>query len=328
LIIVLTVVISSATIQITDKEYFTAFKKYINEFDKHYVPSEVATRFSNFKINYNKIINWKPEDHTFSVRLTRFSDMSFKEFKSKLLMAPQNCSATQSTYRRSNKVNPPAIDWRTKGVVTPVKNQGDCGSCWTFSTTGCLECHHAIATGDLIGLSEQNLVDCAGAFNNQGCNGGLPSQAFEYILYNKGIDTEASYPYTGEDGTCNFTKSNVGAQVSAVVNITAGSESDIEDAVANVGPVSICFDVVDDFQNYDGGVYSSTECGTGPGDVNHAVLIVGYNVTADSSKTPYWIVKNSWGDSWGLDGYFWILKGQNECGLTDCASYPEVPSKH
>jgi len=318
----------SAIVRKSESEYQTAFKKYITDFHKEYNADDFMTRYSNFKVNYNKILNWKPEEHTYTVQLTQFSDLSFKEFHDKMLMAPQNCSATNTNYRSSKRANPPAVDWRTKGVVTPVKNQGDCGSCWTFSTTGCLESHHAIATGNLVGLSEQNLVDCASAFNNAGCNGGLPSQAFEYILYNNGLDTEASYPYTGEDGTCNFTKANVGATVSSVVNITAGVEDDILDAVANVGPVSICFDVVDDFQNYGGGVYSSTECGTGPGDVNHAVLVVGYNVTADSSKTPYWIVKNSWGSSWGLDGYFWIMRGQNECGLTDCASYPEVPSKH
>jgi len=112
--------------------------------------------------------------------------------------------------------------------------------------------------------------------------------------------------------------------VSSIVNITQNDENGIMDAVGNVGPVSICFDVVDDFMDYSGGVYSSTECGNQPTDVNHAVLVVGYNVTSDSSKTPYWIVKNSWGDDWGLDGYFWILQGSNMCGLADCAAYPVV----
>jgi len=257
------------------------------------------------------------------VGLTSFTDMSFDEFKSKMLMAPQKCSATVGNYRPTGRDNPTAIDWRNKGVVTPVKDQGNCGSCWTFSTTGCLESHHAITTGKLVSLSEQQLVDCARKFNNFGCNGGLPSQAFEYIRYNGGIDTETSYPYRGFDSSCKFNKNNIGAKVSDVVNITALAENDLVDAVANKGPVSICFDVVGDFMHYTSGVYDSKRCRSGQKDVNHAVLAVGYNVTESGQN--YWIVKNSWGKRWGNNGYFWILRGSNECGLAQCASYPIVP---
>jgi len=290
-------------------------------------------RYNNFKINLDKITKHNTEKiKSYNLGLTSFSDMSWDEFKkSHLINDPQDCSATLAKSKvkviphKSSKVKyPSSMDWRQKGVVTDVKDQGNCGSCWTFSTTGCVESHHAIATGNLVGLSEQNLVDCAGGFNNQGCNGGLPSQAFEYIYYNGGIDTESSYPYQGEDGDCQFSKDNIGATISSISNITTGDEDGILDAVATTGPVSICFDVVDDFMNYDGGVYSSTDCGNGPSDVNHAVLVVGYNVTSDSSKTPYWIVKNSWGESWGLDGYFWIERGANMCGLAECASYPNI----
>jgi len=278
----------------------------------------------SLKKNYETIINWKKEEHTFSVGLTSFTDMTFDEFKRKYLMAPQQCSATglKGNYRPSGKANPDAIDWRDKGVITEVKNQLNCGSCWTFSTTGCLEAHHAIATGDLVSLSEQQLVDCAGKFNNFGCNGGLPSQAFEYIRFNKGIETETTYPYKAKDETCKFKSNNVAATVSDVVNITALAEDDLVDAVANKGPVSICFDVVDDFMHYTSGVYSSKRCGTGDKDVNHAVLAVGFNSTDNGQ--PYWIVKNSWGTKWGNGGYFWILRGNNECGLSQCPSYPVV----
>jgi len=314
-----------------ENEASDSFVRYMKQFNKKYrMDSEFDIRFKNFKTNLGKIkAHNEAGNKPYTLNLTSLSDMSWDEFKNSYLMQNQDCSATLLNskmdilpFSKTHKSIPPAFDWRSRGVVTDVKDQGNCGSCWTFSTTGCLESHHAIATGKLVGLSEQNLVDCAGAYNNNGCDGGLPSQAFEYIYYNGGIDTEDSYPYQGEDGNCQYSPNNIGAKVSSIVNITQGDENDILDAVANVGPVSICFDVVDDFMNYDGGVYSSTDCGNGPNDVNHAVLVVGYNVTYDGSNTPYWIVKNSWGDSWGLNGYFWIERNANMCGLADCASYP------
>jgi len=315
---------NAESLKITEEEYESSFKNYIIEFGKTYDPKDVPMRYQNFKENYEMIRNWKQEENTFSVGLTSFTDMSFSEFKSKMLMAPQQCSATHGNYRPTSNDNPTSIDWRDKGVVTPVKDQGNCGSCWTFSTTGCLEAHHAIQTGTLVSLSEQQLIDCAGKFKNHGCNGGLPSQAFEYIRYNKGLDTESSYPYRGYDSSCKFKPASIGATVTDVVNITALAENDLVDAVANKGPVSICFDVVSDFMHYTSGVYSSKRCGTGQKDVNHAVLAVGYNQT--TSGTPYWIVKNSWGKRWGNEGYFWIARGNNACGA-QCAAYPVVPSK-
>jgi len=173
---------------ITDREYQTSFNNYIKEFGKSYEAKDIPSRYQAFKQNYETIVNWKKEEHTFNVGLTRFTDMTFDEFKREMLMDPQECSATYGNYHATGNA-PDSIDWRDKGVITPVKNQGSCGSCWSFSTTGCLEAHTAIATKTLTSLSEQQLVDCARKFNNFGCNGGLPSQAFEYIRYNKGIDT-------------------------------------------------------------------------------------------------------------------------------------------
>jgi cathepsin H len=321
LLLILTYLCTARVIK--EKEYAQAFSQYIHSFEKTYSTSEVGQRYQNFKQNYEIIQNFNPSEHTYTIGLTSFSDMSWDEFKSTTLMAPQHCSATHGNYRRTNIAPPESIDWRTKGVVTPVKNQGQCGSCWSFSTTGCLEAHNAIVTGNLVSLSEQNLVDCAHKYKNNGCQGGLPSQAFEYILYNKGINTEAAYPYRGVDGQCKYNASNIGAIVNNVFNITALAENDILEAVGNVGPVSVCFDVVNDFMNYHSGVYTSTRCRKGDQDVNHAVLVVGYGTT--EQKKNYWIVKNSWGSRWGLQGYFWIARGNNECGLAQCASYPGVP---
>jgi cathepsin H len=238
-------------------------------------------------------------------------------------MDPQHCSATsKGNYQMSKEQIPAdnAVDWRRNGVVTPVKNQGSCGSCWTFSSTGCLESMTAIKTGKLLSLSEQQLVDCARNFDN-GCNGGLPSHAFNYVLYNGGIQSEGDYPYTGRDGKCKFDKTKVVATVKDEVNITEGAEDELLDAVTSKGPISIAFQVASDFRFYSTGVYDSTVCKSGPMDVNHAVLTVGYNST---STKPYWIIKNSWGATWGINGYFWMVRNKNMCGIATCASYPVV----
>ncbi|XP_071063263.1 pro-cathepsin H-like isoform X3 [Pseudochaenichthys georgianus] len=237
------------------------------------------------------------------------------------LLSEANCSATTGGHLSMAGPYPEFVDWRMKGnVVTPVKNQGHCGSCWTFSTTGCLESVNAIATGKLITLSEQQLIDCAQDFNNQGCMGGLPSQAFEYIKYNNGLMTEEDYPYKGYDDTCHFEPALAAAFVLDVVNITSYDEKAMVDAVARLNPVSFGFEVTADFMHYKEGVYTSTQCKSTADMVNHAVLAVGYGT--EENSTPYWIVKNSWGPAWGVDGYFLIEQGKNMCGLAACASYP------
>nr|XP_035924577.1 pro-cathepsin H isoform X3 [Halichoerus grypus] len=247
--------------------------------------------------------------------------MSFAEIKRKYLWSePQNCSATKGNYLRGTGPYPPFVDWRKKGkFVSPVKNQGGCGSCWTFSTTGALESAIAIKSGKLLSLAEQQLVDCAQNFNNHGCQGGLPSQAFEYIRYNKGIMGEDSYPYEGQDGDCKFQPSKAIAFVKDVANITINDEEAMVEAVALYNPVSFAFEVTRDFMMYRKGVYSSTSCHKTPDKVNHAVLAVGYG---EQNGIPYWIVKNSWGPQWGMNGYFLIERGKNMCGLAACASYP------
>ncbi|VAI32425.1 unnamed protein product [Triticum turgidum subsp. durum] len=195
------------------------------------------------------------------------------------------------------------------------------GSCWTFSTTGALEAAYTQATGKNISLSEQQLVDCAGGFNNFGCSGGLPSQAFEYIKYNGGIDTEESYPYKGVNGVCHYKAENAVVQVLDSVNITLNAEDELKNAVGLVRPVSVAFEVIDGFRQYKSGVYTSDHCGTTPDDVNHAVLAVGYGV---ENGVPYWLIKNSWGADWGENGYFKMEMGKNMCAVATCASYPIV----
>ncbi|XP_053471619.1 pro-cathepsin H [Ictalurus furcatus] len=311
-----------ATPLLTEEDEYV-FKTWMSEHNKQYGLEEYYQRLQIFTENKKKIDTHNAGNHKFRMGLNQFSDMTFAEFKKfYLLKEPQECNATKGNHVRGVGLYPDSIDWRKKGnYVTEVKNQGACGSCWTFSTTGCLESVTAIATGKLPLLAEQQLVDCAGAFNNHGCNGGLPSQAFEYIMYNKGLMTEDDYPYVGRDGPCKFDPKLAAAFVKDVVNITKYDEMGIVDAVARLNPVSIAFEVLPEFMHYKDGVYTSNECHNTTETVNHAVLAVGY---AEENGTPYWIVKNSWGPQWGIDGYFYIERGQNMCGLAACASYPLV----
>jgi len=187
-----------------------------------------------------------------------------------------------------------------------------------------MEAHHFLKYGELKNLSEQQLVDCAGGFNNFGCRGGLPSQAFEYLKYNGGQDTESQYPYTAVTGkTCKY-DGKPAAQVADVVNITALDEGQLIAAVGTEGPVSIAFQVAADFRFYKSGVYNGT-CDTAPSSVNHAVVAVGYgSANKTTHAVPYFTVRNSWGATWGMQGYFQIRRGLNKCGLADCASFPRA----
>jgi len=214
---------------------------------------------------------------------------------------------------------PSSINWTEKGWVTPIKNQGQCGSCWAFSTTGALEGQMFNKTGTLVSLSEQNLVDCC--TTNQGCNGGVMDNAFQYVRQNGGLDSEQSYPYTGKQGTCSYRASNSDAVCSGWTDVTSGDEQSLQQAVATVGPVSAAIDASSKkFQLYRSGVYSNPSCSSSA--LDHGILVVGYG---SYEGQPYWLVKNSWGTSWGMKGYFMLARDQNNmCGIATMASYPKA----
>jgi cathepsin H len=225
-----------------------------------------------------------------------------------IVKAPQHCSATHYKTVQEKKYKladiPTHWDWRDVGGVTPVKNQGHCGSCWTFSTVGSLEAHYLLKFGQFRNLSEQQLVDCAGDYDNHGCSGGLPSHAFEYIAAAGGLATEADYPYMAVNQTCALKQGSQSVGIrGGSVNITQGDETELLHAVFEHGPVSIAYQVVDGFRDYKSGVYSSTVCNSTADDVNHAVLAVGFG---NENGMDYWIVKNSWGAAWGDHGFFKI----------------------
>ena len=217
-----------------------------------------------------------------------------------------------------------AVDWVTEGAVTGVKNQGQCGSCWSFSTTGSLEGAFEIAGNTLTSLSEQMLVDCD--TTDSGCNGGLMGNAFKWIQANGGLCTEDAYAYKAAKGTCETSCEKV-ATLSGHTDVPSGDEDALKTAVA-IGPVSIAIEADKSvFQSYSSGVLDSSACGT---NLDHGVLVVGYGAdssTDEDGGTKYWKVKNSWGTTWGEEGYIRIARGSNICGIASEPSYPTGASK-
>ncbi|XVE51469.1 hypothetical protein DITRI_Ditri02bG0043300 [Diplodiscus trichospermus] len=321
---------------LSDERVLQIFQQWKEKYRQVYQHAEEAEkRYENFKRNLKYILerNAKIRESTnggHRVGLNKFADMSNEEFRKTYLSKvkkPINKGTTLSRIMRRKVQScdaPSSLDWRNYGIVTGVKDQGSCGSCWAFSSTGAIEGINALVTGDLVSLSEQELVDCDST--NYGCEGGYMDYAFEWVISNGGIDTETDYPYTGVDGTCNTTK-----EETKVVSIDGYQDVEESDsallcAVAQQ-PVSVGMDgSAIDFQLYTGGIYDGS-CSDNPDDIDHAVLIVGYG---SEGSEDYWIVKNSWGTSWGIDGYFYLKRNTDlpygVCAVNAMASYPTKES--
>jgi cathepsin L len=321
LVLVAVMAVYSAPIDV--KPQFEQFKTLYNK--KYSSPEEEVARLGIFTLNLQFIAEHNAGQSTFKVGVNRFADMTNEEYV-RFLGAPQEArfGDKASTFITPNFVTlPSTVDWRPMGYVTPVKDQGQCGSCWAFSATGALEGQHFAKTGDLVSLSEQNLVDCAtGKYGNEGCNGGWPYQAYDYIKDNNGVDTEMSYPYQAMDERCRFKADKVGATLTGYVKIPSGNEARLKEASATIGPISVAIDASHiSFQLYESGVYQENRCSTN--QLDHAVLVVGYGTDTDGGD--YWMVKNSWNTNWGMKGYIKMARNHNnECGIATAAVYPLV----
>jgi len=313
------VVLASA---LTETEYRTAFENFKTTYGKIYLEAEENHRYNVFKDNLDFVNSWDAKARGFTVAINKFADLSSKEFASLYNGLHIEVTDYQPVPRDTIRtgVTGDIVNWVNKGAVTGVKNQGQCGSCWSFSATGSMEGSNFLSTGTLTSLSEQNLIDCSTSQGNQGCNGGLMDQAFQYVISNGGLDTEDSYPYTATGpNTCQYDASNSAETLTNYQDVSQGDEGALETA-ANQQPVSVAIDASQNsFQMYSGGVYYEPACSST--SLDHGVLVVGYGT--DDSGNDYWLVKNSWGTDWGMSGYIQMSRNRNNnCGIATSASYP------
>jgi len=324
--LVLLLVVSVSAVVFEEDQYQFLFTKWVQQHQKNYEADAFFFRFNIWKANLDAIYLHNKGNHSYTLAMNAFGDLT-----------PQEFIATHTGYRHIDMgylrglntdgdladVTPAAsIDWRTKGAVTPVQDQGQCGSCWAFSATGSTEGAHFIAKAALVSLSEQQLMDCSTSQGNQGCNGGLMDYAFQYIIRN-GITTEAAYPYKAVDGTCKSSGKPVAATIRSFKDVTPNNDAQLK-AALTVGPVSIAIEADQSaFQFYSSGVFTGL-CGA---NLDHGVLAVGYGTDSGNN---YYIVKNSWGASWGEAGYIRLIDksslngGSGQCGMLSAPSYPIV----
>jgi len=220
---------------------------------------------------------------------------------------PQVIQPDEYTYYEPMVNAPTTFDWRSKGGVTSVKNQEQCGSCWAFSATENIESVYKLAGHSMPILGPQQIVDCDKS--DYGCSGGWPRLAYTYVIQAGGQDQESCYPYTARDGSCKFKSTCIGAKIKSYQNI-AKTEDQIQTALVNQAPLSICVDA-SSWSSYRGGVMMASSCGH---SIDHCVQLVGYDST---KSTPYWIVRNSWGTDWGLSGYIYLQMGKNTCAMNN-----------
>ena len=298
------------------------FKSYMSTYTKTYsTPSEYLHRFRTFRDNLSYIRISNSETSDFTLGLNHFSDLTSQEFRSRMTGYTHIPQSPTSSLLNPTTL-PTSVDWVSKGAVTGVKDQGQCGSCWAFSTTGSVEGAWFLAGHGLVSLSEQQLVDCSYTFGNLGCSGGLMNNAFSYIQANGGITTEANYPYVAANQQCNQALANQkAATITTYFIVSTNSAVALETAIAQQ-PVSVAVEADQMvWQSYRSGTITSAyNCGT---NLDHGVLAVGYEL---ATNPPFYKVKNSWGATWGQAGYVQleIVDGPGTCGIQMAPSYPII----
>jgi len=299
------------------KSLWSSWKIY---YGKAYTLAEEAARFAIFEENYKKVIQNNAVNEEVKFAMNKFADLTSTEFKTIYASGytKKNNRVAPTDFEQVGDL-PATVDWRSKGAVTKVKDQGQCGSCWTFATTGVLEGFYQITKGKLLSFSEQQIVDCDK--NDDGCDGGDPVEALTYTADN-GVELELTYPYKAEDGTCKFKKA-VAIKTNGGSKLVTAKNTDALKTALVAQPVSVAIEADEDtFQLYSSGVIKS-----GCGDsLDHAVLAVGYTTVGSDEA---FIVKNSWGTSWGQEGYVYLSTssklngGAGACGIL---SQPVVPT--
>lgn len=280
------------------------FSETMKTIEEHNAKYEAG--LSTYYLEMNQYADMLPEEVT---QLGYNTTGEMKQEPSFTFLPPANVEIAES------------IDWRESGAVTPVKNQGSCGSCWAFSSTGAIEGQLFRKTGKLVSLSEQQLVDCSEDYDNAGCGGGLMDNSFRYLEEAAGLESEDSYPYQGRNMRCRYNKNKVvpGTKVKAYTDIKRYDDEGLKAAVATVGPISIAVSAGNThFLQYGGGVFNGDTCN--PGSLDHGILLVGYG---SENGQDYWLVKNSWGPRWGEKGFMRLTRSKkNACGISTQASYP------
>ncbi|KAL8128053.1 low-temperature-induced cysteine proteinase-like [Apium graveolens] len=313
----------------TDAEITALFESWLVKHGKSYnALGEKQKRFQIFKNNLLYIDEQNlVDDKSFKLGLNKFADLTNEEYRSQYT-GMKSKGLRKKVSKKSGRYAtlagesvPESVDWREDGAVAAVKDQGSCGSCWAFSTISAVEGINQIATGKLITLSEQELVDCDRSYN-EGCNGGLMDYAFEFIINNGGIDTDVDYPYTGRDGKCDQYRKNAKVvTIDSYEDVPAYDELALKKAAA-YQPISVAIEAGGrDFQFYESGIFTG-KCGIA---LDHGVVVVGYGT---ENGKDYWIVRNSWGAEWGEKGYLRMERGiSSKSGLCGIAIEPSYPVK-
>ncbi|VDK88827.1 unnamed protein product [Litomosoides sigmodontis] len=320
-------------------QQYNSYQLYKRKYNKRDEETDLEyRRFMTYLDNVKEISEhnerYKRDEETYEVAINHLADMLPEEFD-KLHGFQPKVMMERNDFKNIAHIKiqgrlPKRMDWRSLGAVTTVKDQGSCGSCWTFSAVGALEGQHFLRTGNLIELSEQNLLDCSSndIYGNLGCDGGLMMDAFQYVAENNGIDTGESYPYDGYQSFCRYSNLTRGTTAFGGRLLPEGDELQLQAAIATIGPISVAINAKF-LQFYKRGVFSTPKCSS---TLNHAVLAVGYGTEKVKLKNgtekavDYWLIKNSWSKHWGIGGYLKLARNKgNMCGIGYYSCYPMVP---